>query len=290
MFYKLLRLIRYFSNLPAIFFLELGSFYSKIIKFIDYKNYEVSWEDQLQKKIDKKKGKKIFITKKEFISFFTPTTISSYRSKTFFSKEPDTIKWLNNKGKKNKVLFDIGGNMGIYSIYFTKKFSSFSYIFEPSFKNLNLIERNIALNNLNEKITVIPNPVYKKNIVSKLFQLENNVAGSATTTFDDQVVKNKITNLLKKRSQMTGLKVLSFSIDNLVKNKIIKKPDLIKIDVDGNEYDVILGAQQILKASKNLSLLIEIQSYNKNKTLLLLKKLGFKILSSRGKNFILEKK
>ena len=35
--------------------------------------------------------------------------------------------------------------------------------------------------------------------------------------------------------------------------------------------------------------LIEIQSYNKNKTLKLLKRLGFKIVSSRGKNFILKK-
>ena len=27
-----------------------------------------------------------------------------------FSKEPDTINWLNNLGKRNKVLYDIGGN------------------------------------------------------------------------------------------------------------------------------------------------------------------------------------
>ena len=57
MFYNI-RLIRYLSNLPAIFLLEIASFYSIIIKFMDYKNYEVFWEDQLQIKIDKKKGKK----------------------------------------------------------------------------------------------------------------------------------------------------------------------------------------------------------------------------------------
>ena len=66
---------------------------------MDYKNYEVFWEDQLQIKIDKKKGKKIYLDDKKYISFYTPTTISSFRSKTF-SKEPDTIKWLNNLGKE----------------------------------------------------------------------------------------------------------------------------------------------------------------------------------------------
>ncbi len=290
MFYKLLRLIRYLSNLPAIFLLEIASFYSIIIKFMDYKNYEVFWEDQLQIKIDKKKGKKIYLDDKKYISFYTPTTISSYRSKTFFSKEPDTINWLNNLGKRNKVLYDIGGNMGIYSIYFSKKFNSLSYIFEPSFRNLNLIERNIRLNNVNNKISIIPNPIYKKNIVSKLFQLKSNVAGSATSTFDNKNIKERLSNLIAQKSQMIGINVLSFSLDNLVRNKIIKKPDLIKIDVDGNEYDVILGAQKTLLNGKNLSILIEIQSYNKNKTLKLLKRLGFKIVSSRGKNFILKKK
>ena len=98
-----------------------------------------------------------------------------------------------------------------------------------------------------------------------------------------------MSNLTAQKSQTIGINVLSFSLDNLVRNKIIKKPDLIKIDVDGNEYDVILGAQKTLLNGKNLSILIEIQSYNKNKTLKLLKRLGFKIVSSRGKILFLKK-
>ena len=71
-----------------------------------------------------------------------------------------------------------------------------------------------------------------------------NVAGSATSTFDNKNIKERLSNLIAQKSQMIGINVLSFSLDNLVRNKIIKKPDLIKIDVDGNEYDVILGAQK----------------------------------------------
>ena len=59
MFYaNSLRLIRYLSNLPAIFLLENRFFYS-IIKFMDYKNYEVFWEDQLQIKMTKKREKNL---------------------------------------------------------------------------------------------------------------------------------------------------------------------------------------------------------------------------------------
>ena len=48
--------------------------------------------------------------------------------------------------------------------------------------------------------------------------------------------------------------------------------------------------KKLLLISKNLSILIGTQSYNKNKTLKLLKRLGFKNCISRGKNFILKKK
>ena len=54
------------------------------------------------------------------------------------SKEPETIKWLN-AFEKQSVFFDIGANIGIYSLYSAIKTGNDVYAFEPhsaNYKNL----------------------------------------------------------------------------------------------------------------------------------------------------------
>ena len=52
------------------------------------------------------------------ITFFTPTKITKWRVDTFFSKEPETLEWIDSFKNTNKIIFwDIGSNIGLYSIY-----------------------------------------------------------------------------------------------------------------------------------------------------------------------------
>ena len=54
------------------------------------------------------------------------------------SKEPETIKWINSFDKES-VFFDIGANIGIYSLYSAIVKQNLVYAFEPhaaSYKNL----------------------------------------------------------------------------------------------------------------------------------------------------------
>ena len=52
-------------------------------------------------------------------------------------------------------------------------------------------------------------------------------------------------------------KILGFSLNYFINNKLIKKPDYIKFDVDGIEH-LILEGSSFLKECKNLEILIEI--------------------------------
>tara|TARA_X000000950_G_C13686694_1_gene566255 strand:- start:4 stop:765 length:762 start_codon:yes stop_codon:yes gene_type:complete len=252
------------------------------------RNHDTFWEENLLKEADKKKSKKIFLDKKKFLRFYTPTLISAYRAKSFFTKEPDTLKWLDKYGSNKKILYDIGANVGIYSLYYSKRFNSTSYTFEPSFVNLNLIQNNLKLNNLEKKVIIVPNPLYSKTAISKLYQLRR-VAGDAVTTFNDRKVFNNMLNRSNLRNSPSINQVLGLSIDSLVENRILKKPNLIKIDVDGNEIEVLKGCKKTLSDNRKISILIELRTGTYKFAKNLLEKNGFKLVSKMRSNYIWEK-
>ena len=64
--------------------------------------------------IEKDSYKEIEILGRKII-FFTPNQLLSWRVNTFFSKEPETLKWIDEFDSKNKAIFwDIGSNIGLY--------------------------------------------------------------------------------------------------------------------------------------------------------------------------------
>jgi len=55
------------------------------------------------------------------------------------------------------VLWDIGGNLGLYSLYTALRDNSAKvFTFEPSIFNLEIMTRNVVLNRVKEQITVMP--------------------------------------------------------------------------------------------------------------------------------------
>ena len=69
------------------------------------------------------------------------------------------------------------------------------FAFEPQYKNNVLLEKNIQINKLENFISVIPNPIYSKNKLDFLFSDEDNLSGSASTTFIEKknlIIKNAV--------------------------------------------------------------------------------------------------
>ena len=58
--------------------------------------------------------------------------------------------------------------IGLYSIYYAKKFDAKVFFF--FLKNLELFARNISLNALQENITLISNPLTDKFLISNFFK------------------------------------------------------------------------------------------------------------------------
>ena len=109
----------------------------KILLFIFYKLFYFVFNIKifyyLKAQFDIISYKKIKILGKN-INFYIPNDLVNSRVNTFYSKEPETLKWIDSFIKNKKIVFwDIGANIGLYSIYNSQKNpKSQTIAFEPS--------------------------------------------------------------------------------------------------------------------------------------------------------------
>jgi hypothetical protein len=122
--------------------------------------------------------------------FFVPNLITKFRVETFFSKKPETLELIDNfemrRGVKKIIFWDIGGNIGLYSIYAAVKHLNIDVTsFEPSTNNLQNLGRNISKNNLNEKIKIYQFPLTKKNNSFLMMKESSLEEGAALNNFGE---------------------------------------------------------------------------------------------------------
>ena len=208
--------------------------------------------------------KKISILNKE-VNFFIPNQLTDWRIETFFTKEPETLEWIDSFEKKDKIIFwDIGANIGLYSIYSVLRNENVSTIsFEPSTSNLRILSRNISINNLENKIKILSAPLSNKENQFLTMNEGDFIEGGALNTFGENY--DFAGELFDSKMKY---KILGTTIKNLLDNNILEIPNYIKIDVDGIEHLILEGAGEYLKDKRIKSLSIEInedfkEQYNK---------------------------
>lgn len=260
LFKKIIKLI-FFS--PNYFFAISEKLYVKLISFF-WHNFDNLYYDNQQKYI---KAKMLTIMhpspkKKVKLKIYTPNYLCRYRANTFSSKEPETLTWIDEFGG-NGAFYDIGANIGLYSLYFASTKSGNVYSFEPSVFNLELLAKNIHLNRLNKQIKIVTNPLSKNNSFAN-FSFSSVEEGSALAAFGVNFDQNGNEN-----KPIFCYQTLGLSLDNIIKWKLItEKPQIMKIDVDGIEHLILAGALNILRDINLKSVLVEINDafpFQKNK-------------------------
>ena len=181
--------------------------------------------------------------------FYSPNRLSRFRIETFSSKEPETLKWIE-KFSGNNVLWDIGANVGLYSCYAAKLKNINVYAFEPSIFNLEILTKNIFLNQLSNNVTIVPFPLTDK-LKETEFKMTSVDWGASATAFGQDYKHDGSKLKMKFNYKMLGL-----SMNDCVNVLKMKQPDYIKIDVDGIEHLILEGGNQILKKTK--SILVEV--------------------------------
>lgn len=182
---------------------------------------------------------KISKTHPSFIQMFLDT--QDIRSVPFLALtdgyyEPFQSDILVELGKKSRHFFDIGANMGFYSIALASENPHLKVeSFEPQPHVFDLSSANVSLNQVSSQIKL--HNIGLGNLKDQLTMYIPKFTGTGGASF---------MNLHSEEGEAIQIKVSVNLLDNVAKTE----PDLMKIDVEGNELNVVLGGRNIICASK----------------------------------------
>lgn len=154
-----------------------------------------------------------------------------------FDPEPILEDFEGYSIKEGMTVIDLGGNIGMVSVYLSKKIgmSGEVYVYEPDDRNFLLLNENIKINGASNT----------KAIQKGIWKSEGTLAfydgGNYTSSFHE-------TNYIEQDSgQYNVVNVPVTTLDNEVKRIGMKKLDLIKIDIEGSEVEALEGAAETLQ-------------------------------------------
>lgn len=194
-----------------------------------------------------------------------------WRAKSFLTEEPMTIEWIDTFNQDD-IFFDVGANVGNYSIYASKKGIK-SFACEPEILNLSLLFENIFLNNIEHLCTPVPLALHDKTMVEK-FYLKDVSKGDALHS-----IGRKSYLLENPDASTKTINTLTITLDELVENYNLPYPTKLKIDIDHNELNVINGAEKTLKFVKEICIELDLDFDEHRKAKELLEEKSFEVIN-----------
>lgn len=139
--------------------------------------------------------------------------------------EKDILKLILKDINKSDVFYDVGANIGIYSMLIADKIGDENVVaFEPHPNNVNHLQKNANINSYDD-MSIIDYALFDSNKVQTIKE-----TGIHPGEGEHYIDKNQGTLNIKTN---TG--------DKLIDEFHLPKPDIIKIDVEGAEVRVLNG-------------------------------------------------
>jgi FkbM family methyltransferase len=152
------------------------------------------------------------------------------------------ILFCQRKIRKNMTVIDIGANVGYYTVNLANLVGQKGkvFAFEPDPINFSILEKNVHVNNF-KNIILVNKSVSNKLSPTTLFKHPSNPGGHS---------------IIKPENVGEKITVNTTTLDEYFKN-FVGKIDLIKIDVEGSEFNVIDGGLNFFKKFKPKYLITE---------------------------------
>ncbi|MDC3266431.1 FkbM family methyltransferase [bacterium] len=177
------------------------------------------------------------------INFFIPNGPCLWRAQTLKTKEPWTLEWIDSFDKDD-IFWDVGANVGVYTLYAAVMKGVKTFAFEPEAANYRVLNENIRIN----KVTPIVR-AYCMGISDKVSMGDLGLSIIETGSSNHQV--------RPKQNPAFVQGVVTYPLDILC--NYLPKPTRLKIDVDGIEHLIVKGGLNIALPNVK-SIMVELYS------------------------------
>ena len=169
-------------------------------------------------------------------------------------KEPGTVEWIEEWFKPGDVLYDIGANVGAYSLVTFRFLNGGTqvYAFEPGFVTFPQLCRNIHLNGAGQAIVPFQVALGDSTAITA-FHYQNLLPGGALHALGESI--DQYGNPFQP---VFTSPTLSYRLDDFVSQFSLPPPNHVKLDVDGTEYQVLKGAEKALTNPQLRTVLLEV--------------------------------
>ncbi len=211
------------------------------------------------------------------ILFYCLDELPLWRARTLLIKEPETIEWID-RFVPGDVYWDVGANIGVYALYAAINRQVRVLAFEPSAANYLLLNRNIEKNGLADHLQAFAIAFSDRTTLDAL-NMQTTDFGGALSSFAVPVDNDGRTFVPTFRQGMIG-----FTIDDFIGQFAPPFPNHLKIDVDGIEDRIIVGAAKTLADARLRSLSIELDAGRPDYVLAITERLnaaGLKLVAKR---------
>jgi FkbM family methyltransferase len=212
------------------------------------------------------------VTPRGTLRFRCASATAARQAVDFPRHEPDTRRWIAEYVRPGDHLWDVGANVGLYSLYAALVDDVTVTSFEPVASTFAQLTENIALTGVAERVAPLCVALSNSNGLSPLY-LANTEPGTAMHALG--APENVHGPFEPARKQF----VPSFRADDLLTQLRLPIPRHVKIDVDGHELPVLEGLGDLL--ARISTIWIEVEGEHDSIQAFLVQR-GFEIRPSYG--------
>ena len=175
---------------------------------------------------------------------------TAIRAMCALTKQPATIQWIESF-RRDSVFWDIGANVGVYSLYAALRGDTRVVAFEPAAVNFFLLTANCEANGLDATVDCLLVGLGDEKAIGRLAVSQFSPAKS----FSFRATEDQ-----KHQSQQAAL---ILSMDQLVEEYGLACPNYIKIDVPGLTESIVAGGARVLRQPEVLELHVEMREHSR---------------------------
>jgi FkbM family methyltransferase len=163
------------------------------------------------------------------------------RITAFDEYEEDLAGLTRERLRNGGDAIDVGANIGFYTVLMAKSSRPKHQVLaiEPLPANIRYLKANLKENNITDKVIIFEGVAGKT-------KRDSVVINSVKDIEEQSRIGTKLHPEITTKSKKALLAVKQETLDNLIR-KYRLRPSLIKIDTEGAEYFVLLGAKEAIK-------------------------------------------